>query len=151
MKRVFALALAVFMMFAVALTVGAAQSPDAPKYISISVHVVGNGTTASQPVKMDLNNPEPVTLTADEKGGKFDHWDIKGEYTIVSGSLTDRVLVIMPKTNIDATAVFSGGTSNGDQNTSDTSPKTGDMSVFVFGTMMMAAMFGIAALKKIKG
>ncbi len=54
-----------------------------------------------------IEGADYVTLTAEPKASyTFKQWQISGNYTIISGSLTDAVLVIAPHSDITALAQF---------------------------------------------
>lgn len=56
---------------------------------------------------MIITGADYVTLTATPASGyAFKQWQISGKYTIISGSLTDEVLVIDPRSDINARAQF---------------------------------------------
>ncbi len=61
-----------------------------------------------------LNSADyPVVLTATPNTGyDFDGWTINGNYTLVSGTLADTTVKIIPLANIDASAAFSAVSSN---------------------------------------
>ena len=114
-----------------------------------------------------------VTLTAVPDGADFVRWDIDGDYELISGSLTDPVIVVRPKSiRLSATAVFadspalahkpaekpeatpdqklSPSGSAGSGSGSATSPKTRDM-LPLFAVITLAAVFAAGfAVTKIK-
>lgn len=167
MKKLVSIALALVMIFALTATVAAETYPSpTPKdhYIIIveydpSDGSLGTADSDKKTVEVDAAGEDgEVKLTAVEKGnGEFIKWTIEGDYEIVSGSLTDPVLVIKPKSDIHAIAYFTqpGATpdtpakpSNPDN--SKSSPKTGDPLWIVLGLSILALGAGAVAVKKIK-
>ena len=170
MKRIASVALALIMVFALAATFAAKDSPVGKDFYDISVGYSpadgSLGTAASDKGSVKISDPDEngnVTLTATAKGdGVFDKWTIDGDYDIVSGSLTDPVIVIKPKSDIKATAQFKAPGSTPDEssskgsgsqsggNESQSSPKTGDPIWIVIGLSVLALGAGALAVKKIK-
>lgn len=162
MKKLISVALALVMIFALTATVAAEVSPHGKEYYYITVDYVPTdgslGTANSDKSSVEVDNPENVTLTADKKNnGTFKKWIIEGEYETVSGSLTDPVMVIKPKSDIHATAYFEKPGSTPDSssassggNDSPSSPKTGDPLWIVLGLAVIALGAGALVVKKIK-
>ena len=162
MKRMISVVLALVMIFALAAVVTAKSSPVAKDFYDISVSynpADGSlGTASGDKDKVNISDPDDngnVTLTAVKKGdGSFEKWVIDGDYDIISGSLTDSVIVIKPKTDIKATAKFAGATPDQKPtekpNDSKTSPKTGDPLWIILGLAVLALGAGAIAVKKIK-
>lgn len=168
MKKLISVALALVMIFALTATVAAKDSPVAKDYYSISVGYspadgsLGTASADKSSVMIIENEDGTVTLTAVTKGdGVFEQWTIDGEYEIVSGSLTDPVIVIRPKSDINAVAQFkTSGSSTPDSSSSKpsssggsdskSSPKTGDPIWMVLGLAVLALGAGTLAVKKIK-
>lgn len=114
-----------------------------------------------------------VTYTAVPDGADFVRWELDGDYELISGSLTDPVIVVRPKSiRLSGTAIFadspalahkpaekpeatpdqkpssSGNGSSGSG--SATSPKTRDM-LPLFAVITLSALFaGCFAVAKIK-
>lgn len=109
MKRFVALSLAIVMIFAFAVSVAAKRSPTGKQYYKITTAVEnpGMGTVEASQNKIEKDSGDPVTLTATETTGFFTRWIITGDYEIVSGSIDSPELVIIPKSDINATANFS--------------------------------------------
>ena len=87
----------------------------------------------------------------------FVDWTIDGKYEIISGSLTDPVLVIKPLSDIDALAKFVAPGTTPDSSSkpanpdnSKSSPKTADPLWIVLGMAVLALGAGALAVKKIK-
>lgn len=120
-------------------------------YLTITAEAVGPGTASANPGKVKKGSGDTSTLTAVEEGGTFIKWELQCEYEIVEGSLTSKVLVIRPKTDVHAIAYFK--TANKDAGKKDegsTSPKTGDMSMVFAAVMLLAAGAAVFAVKKIR-
>lgn len=150
MKKIIAVLLAVVMVFALAVSTAALISPTPDDYNDIKVVVDGNGKAEADKYKVKKGSGDDVTLTATETTDSFINWTIDGEYVIVSGSLSSKVLVIEPESDIVATAHFKG-TGGGNGNGGNTSPKTSDPIVMVLAVMMIAAAGGIFCVRKIRG
>ena len=162
MKRMISVVLALVMIFALAATVAAKSSPVGKDFYDIGVSYKpadgSLGTASGDKDKVKISDPDEdgnVTLTAVKKGdGSFEKWIIDGDYDIVSGSLTDSVIVIKPKSDIKAVAQFAGATPDQKPtekpNDSQTSPKTGDPMLIILGLAILALGAGACAVKKIK-
>lgn len=162
MKRIISVALALVMVFALALSVGAKDSPTVKEYYKITTATDpadgSLGTAASSKNKVDIEatgEDAQVVLTATPTKGAFIKWTIEGEYDIVSGSVNDKVLTIIPKSDIHAIAVFRASASSSSSTTSSsgsssTSPKTGDPLFMIIGLAVLALGAGALAVKKIK-
>lgn len=156
MKKVFALMLALVIVASLAVSVSAATSYSSPvpvSYYNISTSVVGTGSANGDPIKVEANTDGTSTLTASEVsgGGAFVKWELTGEYDIVEGSLTSKVLVIRPKSDVKGVAYFKeAGKDTGKKDDSSTSPKTGDMTLLFVSVMLLAAGTAVFAVKKIK-
>lgn len=110
-----------------------------------------------------------VTYTAVPDGADFVRWDIDGDYELISGSLTDPVIVVRPKSiRLSGTAIFADSPtlavkpaekpeatpdqklSASGSSGSATSPKTRDM-LPLFAAITLSAVFaGCFAVTKIK-
>ena len=164
MKRFASIVLALVMVLALTVSVAAKGSPTGKDYYSITTSAIPSdgslGGASSDKNKVDTSIVKTddglVILTATEKNGKFDHWEITGDYEIVEGSLSSLVLKIRPLSDVKAVAVFkdSGSKSTPDTptkpNDSGTSPKTGDPLLLVIGLAVLALGAGAFAVKKIK-
>ena len=108
MKRFAALTLAFILMFTFAVSVAAQDSPVGKQYYSIEVSAEGSGSASSSTNKVEVDSDDTVTLTADPDQGYFTRWIIDGDYELVEGyTLEDPVIVIRPRSDINATASFS--------------------------------------------
>lgn len=121
-------------------------------YLTIINNTEGEGTMTADPQKVLKGSGDTVTLTAIEGAEPFTKWELACQYDIISGSLTEKTLVIKPYTDVYATAYF--GSSVTPTPTPDdggnTSPKTGDNTVMVVAIVLMAMALGLFAVKKIK-
>ena len=114
-----------------------------------------------------------VTYTAVPDGADFVRWELDGDYELISGSLTDPVIVVRPKSiRLSGTAIFADSpalahkpaekpeatpdqkpspSDNGNSGSgSATSPKTRDM-LPLFAVITLSALFaGCFAVTKIK-
>lgn len=165
MKKLVSIVLALVMIFALTATVAALDSPVVKDYTIIVGYDPADGSLGTAEgdkttVKVEaVGEDGEVKLTAVQRGdGEFIRWDIDGEYEIVSGSLTDPVLVIKPLSDIKAIARFTqpGGSTPDSPakpakpDTGTSSPKTGDPLWFVLGMAVLALGAGALAVKKIK-
>lgn len=152
MKKILAAILALTLVFAMAVSVGAKVSPTPKEFFDVTVRTEGSGDADADPYKVEKNEDGSSTLTATEKNGKFQRWEIEGEYEILEGSLTSKVIRIRPLSDIVATAIFTEG-SKGDSNpnTDSTSPKTGDMLFYALGMLTVALGVGVFAFRKVRG
>lgn len=165
MKRMISVALALVMIFALAATVAAKDSPVGKDYYAIDVGYspadgsLGTASGDKSNVKIDaVGEDGTVKLTAVLKdGSEFLGWDISGKYEIVSGTLKDSVIVVKPLSDIKAVAKFSSEASpdsssskSGSGNDDKTSPKTADPLWIVLGLAVLALGAGALAVKKIK-
>lgn len=166
MKRFISVALALVMIFALAATVAAKDSPVGRDYYAIEVGYdpadgsLGTAGGDKSNVRVDaVDEDGTVKLTAINKdNGEFIGWEISGEYEIVSGSLNDLVIVVRPLSDIKAIAKFkssatpdsSSSKSSSGSNDDKTSPKTGDPLWIVLGLAVLALGAGALAVKKIK-
>lgn len=162
MKR-FLVALVVTILAFSSISVMAAESPTAQKYYKVTVDDEyigkdGNGSITRPGGKISVipgrvkPGKKVVLIATPDKGYNFKKWIIKGDYTIVSGSLTSEKLVVIPKSDIDINAKFEDGNGNepttkravpGDK--SPVSPKTGTTTA-VAGVMIMMLLAGIVAV-----
>ena len=167
MKKLIAVVLVLVMIFALTVTVAAKDSPVGKDYYSITVAYNPSdgsfGTASGDKSSVQISAPDEdgnVTITAVTKdNGVFIKWMIEGEYDVVSGSLTDLVVVIKPKSDISAVAYFEKSGTTPDSSTpkqstggndSQSSPKTGDPMWIVLGLAVLALGAGALAVKKIK-
>lgn len=122
-------------------------------YLTVTVETLNNkkGTATvnggTDPVKILKGSGGQATLVAAENEDKFIEWQLYCEYEIVSGSLNEKTLVIVPLTDVRAVARFntSGGPNPDD---GGDSPQTGDALPYVL--VIMAAALGVAVVAGIK-
>lgn len=177
MKKIFAVLLVALLTLS-SVGVMATPSPSADKLHKVTVNgddVKKNGGT----VKVDggkiivskgvVKEGKKVTLKAKaDKGKKFSKWEIDGDFTIVSGSLTSDSITIIPNGDIDVDATFDpvkGGKGEGESklvkpedesgiqapDNSNISPKTGDVDdVAPIAAILLLSVSGLAAYKKRK-
>lgn len=144
----------------------AANSPTADTYHTVSYDgetVSGSSSTTIKATggKVTVSSGtikagEEVTITAEPNDGKeFSKWVITGDYTIVSGSLTDEELVIVPNGDIDISAAFINEDGEVEEeepttkgNDSSTSPKTGHPVLPVALAFTAALGLGLVSTKK---
>ena len=166
MKRIASVILALVMVFALTATVAAKDSPTGKDFYSITCGYspadgsLGTASSDKNSVNIGASGEGgQVTLTAVTKGnGVFSKWAIDGDYEIVSGSLTDAVIVVKPSSDISAIAEFTKSGASPDTssskassgNGSKDSPKTGDPLWIVLGLAVLALGAGALAVKKIK-
>ncbi len=105
MKKLIAFLTALLLVFSLAVTVSAAGSPQDKKEYKIThtTNLDGAESTASK-----VTEGETLKLTAknDIQGYSFVKWNIKGNYSIVSGTLNSAELVILPLSDITVTEVY---------------------------------------------
>ena len=177
MKKIFAVLLVALMTLS-SIGVMAAPSPSADKLHKITVNgdnVKKNGGK----VKVDggtiivskgvVKEGKKVTLKAKaNKGKKFSKWEIDGDFTIVSGSLTSDSITIIPNGDVDVDATFDpvkDGKGEGESklvepenesgvqapDNSNISPKTGDVNdVAPIAAFLIISVSCLAAHKKRK-
>lgn len=107
MKRVISFLLVVMMIFAMAVSVSALDSPGKKEYYKIEVGSEGKGHATKSADKFEVGTDGSVTFNAYEDGGYFTKWIIDGKYTVISGGEYEDVLVIKPDSDILAVASFS--------------------------------------------
>ena len=165
MKKLFCIAVVVLMLCSCVLSTSALVSPVGKDYYYITVEYdpsngsLGTANSDKNKVEVDASGKDgEVTLTATKKGnGQFVDWTIDGKYDIISGSLTDPVMVIKPLSDIHALAKFVQPGSTPDQpkgtekpNDSKTSPKTGDPTWMILSLAALGICACVVAVKKIK-
>lgn len=159
MKKIVSIILAVAILLAItAVTCSAAEDYDSPggkPYYSIDVDTDGDGSATADKSKISKTasgDDTKVKLSGTSKGGDFLGWTIEGDYEIVSGTLKDLELEIIPKSDIKAYASFSSSSSSKTTTTekTTTSPKTGDATPYAVCFVMIALAGAVFAVKKIK-
>ena len=151
MKRIIALLMLVLITFSLcaSTSVAALPSPTGVSYYMINVEIKGHGGVTTSDWKVVANEGNIVTLTATESDSPFVFWNLKGDFELVDGMQTDKVLTIRPLSDILTIATFEDGldevavTENRD--ISPTSPKTGQdaLPVYIILMVMVVAAVGI--------
>ncbi len=157
MKKTLSVLVAALILVFSAMPVFAAPSPSASKEYNVRVHNP-NGGSSTYTTKTDKDG-EHVTLTAHPKNGyEFSKWIIKGKYVLEKGDLSDDVITILLKGDVNVYPVFkkigsestsTGSGTNISQNTSPTSPQTGDNTIY-FAVALLAVVvvaFGAVGVK----
>lgn len=119
MKKAIAIILALVVVFAVTVPVFAVDSPSGDVTTTYDVKCYGvkgvsDGTVAN------VKKGETFTLVADDTKGEFTGWSITGKYSVVSGSLTEKTVVIKPESDVFAAANFKGSANPADILSRDT-------------------------------
>ena len=141
MKKIFALSLAVLMLMSLAVCAFAieGESPDKPGTEYKLTVIAGPGGTAEG----KKNDDGTYTITAyPDDGHTFTGWELTGDYEIISGSLTDRVMVIRLKSDVVATASFDGKKPVKPWE-DDKAPQTGNM-ILPVAFVAVVSLFGCA-------
>ena len=128
MKRIISLALAVLITAFVAIPVFASDSPGKPPVYTAEVSSSDNSLGT---VVKTINSDGTITITASPISNEFTKWVITGEYELISGSLTDKTIVIRLKSDVTAVAYFNGKAVDG-------SPTTGASAV---SALMLLSLF----------
>ena len=147
MKKFISVLAVVVMLFALALPVAAEISPEepGPSYDVDADVKEGEGKTST----VD-NEDGTVTIIAEpDEGHKFIKWDLEGEYTLVSGTLTDKVITIKPLSDVKAWASFDGDKVVVTPDDDEKSPTTGVIEpAFIAVVMIISAAGAAYAFKK---
>lgn len=164
MKRIIAFATVVMLLMFSTVSVMAEVSPTSETKYKVTIGTTSSSTSVSvEPGSIttssnEITEGEEITLTATENDGfTFSTWVIDGEYELVDGySLTDKVIVIIPLSDVTINAEFvdaDGETSTtdgtGSDDTSATSPKTGESAAAVVITLLAACAVATVARKRI--
>lgn len=109
MKRFTSIVVALLLLITMAVSVTALESPTPKQYYNITTSAEGSGTCTASVNKVEKNTDGTVTLTANQDKGYFTRWIFReGEYEILDGkTLSDPVITIIPRSDIDVTASFS--------------------------------------------
>lgn len=150
------------------MSVMAANSPSGSGLNNVKVNGQSVGKKGSSTIKVNggsitvsggaIKVGKKLTITANPNNGNtFTKWVITGDYTIVSGDLNSAELVIIPKSDVSISAVFTdpngneltGPVNSGKEtkpvkngDSSSKSPKTGVATGFIFLALLASA--GIA-------
>ena len=146
MKRIISLVLAIVLLFSIGTTAFAAISPSGNKYYKVTIiHPSG------EKEKFSVKQGTPVELSlavGEEKD--FVKWEISGDYEIISGSLKDGTLVIMPLSDLTIRKVFKDrkpDKDKGETNDSEESPQTGSNLIFILFGVMAASLIMVKTAK----
>lgn len=119
------------------------------------------------PVYDYIQEGDTVTLIANTKDDDdnkyiFLRWSIKGDYEIVSGSLTSPTLVIKPLGDVKITQVVEkyedtdkdpdkkpDKKPQGDKNDDETSPPTGNNTLYILGGLLLVSLASTVIFKKL--
>lgn len=115
------------------------------------------------PVYDYIQEGDTVTLIANTKDDNdnkyiFLRWSIKGEYEIISGSLTSPTLVIKPLGDVKILQVVEkyedtdkdpDKKPQGEKNDDETSPPTKDNVVYILSGMLLTSLMATVVLKKL--
>lgn len=149
MKKILCVLCAVALLFALcvpALTVFAEQSPTGTgKY---NVTVKADDASKGKAEKDVLTNGDVKATATPNAGEEFYGWEIKGDkYTIVSGSLSSKEIVIKAESDVELIAKFTkSATLPGDKD--PTAPETNDAGVMGAIAAMVAFVGCAVVLKK---
>jgi hypothetical protein len=168
-KKKILMAIVVALLAFSAVPVMAANSPTASAVYNISIGGNTVGKKGSSGIKVSggsisvstgtVKIGEQVTLTATpDNGYQFGKWIISGDYTIVSGSLTEGTIVIIPNGDLSINAKFKDKngteiteeiTTKGSTDPSVTSPKTGATTGNLFVVLLAAGGIAVISRKKL--
>lgn len=144
MKRIISLLLAFILLFSFSTVAFAEKSPAGDEYYEVTI-IYPNGDHESfevipgDTVELELANGEDKD---------FIKWEIKGEYEIISGSLTGDKIVIRPLGDLTIKKIFKDSRPQGDSNDSEESPQTGDIFIPLFGILAASSVAAVISRKK---
>lgn len=151
MKKVFAVTIAALILVLSAIPVFAANpSPTKPTDYNVIIHNP-NGGTATYTIEVDEDGQHATLVAHPKNGYEFVGWRIEGDYVLVDGELTDEIITILMRSDINAYPIFrkigTSSTTSGSIsiNSDTTSPKTGDSSSPVYFIFLFAGFFVVAA------
>ncbi len=152
MKKTLSILVAVIVICVSAVPVFAAPSPTAGKEYNIIVHN-NDGGSGSYTVDTDKDGKHATITAHPKKGYKFVKWIITGKYKIEKGNLKSKKLSLLLNGDVEATPYFkkigSKSTTGGTPvkiNTSPTSPKTGDNTIYFIVGVSALGLIAISAL-----
>ncbi len=160
MKRFLALTVAALMLvFTMIPAFAADKNPSPTKPVSYNVIIHNNnGGTGTYTMEVDEDGQHATLIAHPKKGYEFIGWKIKGKYTLLSGDLTDKEILVLLGSDIHVYPQFkkkdSGSTTSTSINSSTVSPKTNDNnSVFFFVTfiVLLVAVMGALGVKIASG
>lgn len=147
MKKLLAVLLSILMLTvlctAVSFSAMAAKSPEGGLVYKISVVSYASGQPTAGTYKVEGEN---IRLIAAEKSNYvFTGWVIKGEYNIISGTLTSKELVIKPLSDLSIEESYDveGSQGFGKTNDSDKAPQTGNPAL---GASLILLVSGISVM-----
>lgn len=170
MKKVLSLMVVLALLVCGVVSVSAAKSPSPtiPEgYIAVDVVPnPGNAGEADSDAEgyIEIDSGKQVTITANPKPGyKFSHWEfITGQHTIISGKVTDPIMVIEP-TGDESLLIYAHFVKEGEVVTTPTekpslpadggeqSPTTGYSALAVVSSVVvLTAVFAVAVTLKKK-
>lgn len=141
MKKFLAILMATMLLFVLALPVAAEISPSPEPEFDVDSDVQeGEGETFETP-----NEDGSVTITAEpDEDHKFIRWEIEGEYILVSGTLTNSDITIVPLSDIKAHAYFDGDKVIHIPDDDEKSPETGVAEPVMIIAAMLVTLTGAA-------
>ena len=150
MKKICVIVMSLVMMLIMTTSAFAVISPSGETNFTVKHYVVSmiTGDTSYQWYKV-VPEGDTLKLTVDEKYiGKFVKWDIKGEYDIVSGELTDEEIVIRPTTDVEV-YLYVNAEVEGPSNGSPESPDTSSNAFGVIAVMVLALGTAVVAKREL--
>lgn len=149
MKKILCVLCAVALLFALcvpAMTAFAENSPSGEAKYNVTVKA--DDTTKGKAEKVELNNGDIKATATPNEGAEFYGWEIKGnKYTIVSGSLSSKEIVIKAESDVELIAKFTKeATLPGDNK--PTAPETNDVGVMGAIAAIIAFVGCAVVLKK---
>ncbi len=149
MKKILCVVCAIALLFALCvpvLTVCAEKSPAGSGEYNVTVKA--DDATKGKAEKEVQNNGDVKATATPNQGNEFYGWEINGEkYTIVSGSLSSKEIVIKAESDVELIAKFTKtDTQPGDDST--TAPETNDVGVAGAVAAFVAFVACAVVLKK---
>ena len=150
MKKICVLLMALVMMFALTTSAFAVISPSGDKNYTVKHYVVSMITneTSYQWYKV-IPEGDAIRLVVDDKYiNQFVKWDIEGEYELISGTFTDKEIVIRPGSDLDV-YLYVNAETEGPSNDSPESPDTATPIAGLIAVMAVAGCAAVVAKKQI--
>ena len=149
MKKVISVICAVTLLFALCVpvfTVSAELSPEGQ--VKHNVTVKADDATKGKVEKEVLANGDIKAIATPEANEQFYGWTIKGDkYTIISGTVSSKEIVIRPESDVELTASFTK-TQASEGDNSSTAPETNDVGFAGAIVAVAAAAVCAVILKK---